>query len=155
MVSDFSFPAMANVVEDLGARPVFRDVRPDTFNMTVESLSASISKATKASIFVGASGNPSGLYAIKAKASYLGIPLIGDAACAIGRAIDGQKCGSRADWTCFSFDLRKLISMGEGGAITPITRNGRIGLPRSCSIVSLFVNVYRTALSFHVGVNGR
>ncbi|MCV2875269.1 DegT/DnrJ/EryC1/StrS family aminotransferase [Rhodobacteraceae bacterium XHP0102] len=118
VVSDFSFPATANVVEDLGARPVFADVSPDTYNMTVETLTASISKATKAIIFVDALGNPSGLDVIKETANALGIPLIEDAACAIGSSIDGQKCGSIADMTCFSFHPRKLISTGEGGAIT-------------------------------------
>ena len=118
VVSDFSFPATANVVEDLGARPVFADVCPDTYNMTVETLAASVSEATKAIIFVDALGNPSGLRAIKEQAQAMGIPLIEDAACAIGSAVDGQKCGNIADMTCFSFHPRKLISTGEGGAIT-------------------------------------
>ncbi len=117
-VSDFSFPATANVVEDLGARPVFVDVSRDTFNMTPEALDAAIGPKTKAVIFVDALGNPSGLAAIKAVCDRRGIPLIEDAACAIGSAEGGRRCGSVADLTCFSFHPRKLISTGEGGAIT-------------------------------------
>lgn len=118
VVSDFSFPASANVVEDLGARPVFADVDPETFNMRPEELERKISPRTRAVIFVDALGNPTGLTAIKEICEKHGLPLIEDAACAIGSAEDGQRCGAIADLTCFSFHPRKLISTGEGGAIT-------------------------------------
>jgi len=116
-VSDFSFPATANVVEDLGATPVFVDVSLDSFNMSPQDLAAKIGSATKAVIFVDALGNPSGLHAIKQLCEAYGIPLIEDAACAIGSSERGQKCGSIADLTCFSFHPRKLLNTGEGGAI--------------------------------------
>ena len=64
-ISDFSFPATANVVEDLGAKPVFVDVNFDTFNMNVDDLISKITKKTKAVIFVDAFGNPTGLHEIK------------------------------------------------------------------------------------------
>lgn len=117
-VSDFSFPATANVVEDLGATPVFVDVDSQTYNMRPEELEAKINARTKAVIFVDALGNPTGLHAIKAICERHGIPLIEDAACAIGSSEDSRKCGSIADLTCFSFHPRKLLSTGEGGAIT-------------------------------------
>lgn len=97
VVSDFSFPATANVVEDLGARPVFVDVCPNTYNMTTETLAASVSKATKGIIFVDALGNPSELHAIKEQAQSLDIPLIKDAACALGSAIS-TNYAQWADW---------------------------------------------------------
>lgn len=118
VVSDFSFPATANVVEDLGARPVFADVSPQTFNMRPEVLQALIGSRTKAVIFVDALGNPTGLHEIQAICHSRGVPLIEDAACAIGSSEAGHRCGSVADLTCFSFHPRKLISTGEGGAIT-------------------------------------
>lgn len=118
VVSDFSFPATANVVEDLGARPVFADVDPATFNMLPAALEAAISPATKAVIFVDAFGNPTGLNEIKAICAGHGLPLIEDAACAIGSAEQGRRCGSVADLTCFSFHPRKIVCTGEGGAIT-------------------------------------
>lgn len=117
-VADFSFPATANVVEDLGATPVFVDVSLDTYNMLPEDLERKISERTKAVIFVDALGNPTGLHAIKAVCEARGIPLIEDAACAIGSAEAGRRCGGIADLTCFSFHPRKLMSTGEGGAIT-------------------------------------
>ena len=118
IVSDFSFPATANVVEDLGARPVFADVDIHTFNMLPEELERKITPRTKAVIFVDALGNPAGLTEIKAICEKHGLPLIEDAACGIGSGENGRRCGSIADLTCFSFHPRKLISSGEGGAIT-------------------------------------
>ena len=64
-ISDFSFPATANVVEDIGAKPVFIDVNLDTFNMNASDLVAKITPKTKAVIFVDAFGNPKGLHDIK------------------------------------------------------------------------------------------
>lgn len=118
IVSDFSFPASANVVEDLGARPVFADVCPETFNMRPDALEALIGPRTKAVMFVDALGNPTGITEIKRICSAKGIPLIEDAACAIGSSENGVRCGAIADLTCFSFHPRKLISTGEGGGIT-------------------------------------
>lgn len=117
IVSDFSFPATVNVVEDLYARPVFADVDPDTFNMRPEELERRISKNTKAVIFVDALGNPSGIHAIKNICKDKGIPFIEDAACGLGSSEHGVKCGKIADLTCYSFHPRKLLSTGEGGAI--------------------------------------
>lgn len=118
IVSDFSFPATANVVEDLGAIPVFADVDLYTFNMLPSELENKITPRTKAVIFVDALGNPTGVTEIKAICEKHGIPMIEDAACAIGSSENGRRCGSIADLTCYSFHPRKLISTGEGGAIT-------------------------------------
>jgi len=118
IVSDFSFPATANVVEDVGAKPVFADVSPDTYNMLPDELERRITPRTKAVIFVDALGNPSGIHDIKAICNAHNIPLIEDAACAIGSSERGVSCGSIADLTCFSFHPRKLLTTGEGGAIT-------------------------------------
>ncbi len=118
VVSDFSFPASGNVVEDLGAKPVYADVDLATFNMTVESLERKLTPRTKAVMFVDALGNPSGITAIEALCAARGIPLIEDAACAIGSSEHGRACGSFGEFGCFSFHPRKLITTGEGGAIT-------------------------------------
>tara|TARA_B100000212_G_scaffold340234_1_gene320358 strand:+ start:4681 stop:5775 length:1095 start_codon:yes stop_codon:yes gene_type:complete len=121
IVSDFSFPATANVVEDLGAKPVFADVSLDTFNMNPKELERLISSKTKAVIFVNALGNPSGIKEIFDICKSYKIPLIEDAACAIGSKIEGYNCGTFSDISCISFHPRKLICTGEGGAI--ITNN--------------------------------
>jgi len=118
IVSDFSFPATANVVEDVGAVPIFADVSLDTFNMLPEELERRITPRTKAVIFVDALGNPSGVHAVKEICCAHRIPLIEDAACAIGSSERGVRCGAIADLSCFSFHPRKLLTTGEGGAIT-------------------------------------
>jgi dTDP-4-amino-4,6-dideoxygalactose transaminase len=117
VVSDFSFPASANVIEDLYAVPVFADVDPETYNMRPEELERRITGRTKAVIFVDALGNPSGLHKIKDICRSRRIPLIEDAACGLGSSEDGERCGKIADLTCFSFHPRKLLSTGEGGAV--------------------------------------
>lgn len=122
VVSDFSFPATANVVEDVGATPIFADVSLETYNMLPDELENKITPRTKAVIFVDALGNPTGLHQIKAICEAHGLPLIEDAACAIGSSERGVKCGAIADLTCFSFHPRKLLTTGEGGAIS--TANG-------------------------------
>ncbi|WP_374079924.1 DegT/DnrJ/EryC1/StrS family aminotransferase [Bdellovibrio bacteriovorus] len=118
IVSDFSFPATANVVEDVGARPIFADVDKATFNMLPEELEKKITKKTKAVIFVDALGNPSGIHEISEICKKYRIPLIEDAACSIGSSENSVRCGNIADLTCFSFHPRKLLTTGEGGAIT-------------------------------------
>jgi dTDP-4-amino-4,6-dideoxygalactose transaminase len=117
VVSDFSFPATANVVEDVGARPVFADVSLESFNMLPETLVARITPRTRAVIAVDTFGNPTGMHEIARICRDRGLPLIEDAACAMGSGERGVRCGSIADLTCFSFHPRKLLTTGEGGAI--------------------------------------
>ncbi|SDK52627.1 dTDP-4-amino-4,6-dideoxygalactose transaminase [Maridesulfovibrio ferrireducens] len=121
IVSDFSFPATVNVVEEIGAKPIFADVSLDTYNMLPAELENKISSKTKAVIFVDAFGNLSGLDKIKKICEKNSLPLIEDAACAIGSSLNGIKSGNISDLTCFSFHPRKLLTCGEGGAI--ITNN--------------------------------
>ena len=118
IVSDFSFPATVNVVEACGATPVFADVSLDTYNMLSEELERKITPKTKAVIFVCALGNPSGLDRVSEICKAYHIPLIDDAACAIGSSVGDIKVGNLTDMECFSFHPRKLLTAGEGGAIT-------------------------------------
>ncbi|MCJ2165645.1 MULTISPECIES: DegT/DnrJ/EryC1/StrS family aminotransferase [unclassified Pseudodesulfovibrio] len=118
VVADFSFPASANVVETAGARPVFCDVDPMTWNMDPDCLEKRIGPKTKGVIFVDAMGNPSGVHAISSICEKHEIPLIEDAACALGSSESGRRCGSIATLSCFSFHPRKLLTTGEGGCVT-------------------------------------
>lgn len=118
IVSDFSFPATANVVEDIGAIPIFADVSLKTYNMLPAQLESKITSKTKAVIFVDALGSPSGIHEVKNICVKYNLPLIEDGACAIGSSEYAMKCGNIADITCFSFHPRKLLTTGEGGAIT-------------------------------------
>ena len=118
IISDFSFPATVNVVEELKAIPIFADVSLDTYNMLPQELETKITSNTKAVIFVDGLGNPSGIHKIKDICEKYNLPLIEDGACAIGSSNLNLKCGNIADITCFSFHPRKLLTTGEGGAIT-------------------------------------
>jgi len=117
LVSDFSFPATANVVEDLGARPIFVDVKRDTYNMCEEDLKAKLGEDVKALIYVDVFGNPTGIDNIMDICRKKNVPVIEDAACALGSSSRENKVGNIADMTCFSFHPRKLLCTGEGGAI--------------------------------------
>lgn len=116
-VSDYSWPASSNVIEEIGAKPVFVDIDPNTFNMCSKDLKKKINTDISAVIFVDAFGNPSGVNLIKEICNLHKIPLIEDAACAIGSEIDNLKVGAYSDITCYSFHPRKVINTGEGGAI--------------------------------------
>jgi dTDP-4-amino-4,6-dideoxygalactose transaminase len=139
VVSDFSFPATVNVVEACGAKPVFADVSRDTYNMTAEELDSKITSRTRAVIFVCTLGNPDGIEDIDAVCKRRGVPLIVDAACGLGSKSGGIPIGAIGDLTCFSFHPRKLLTSGEGGAIT--TDNDayadslRVKLAHGCDVI--------------------
>jgi perosamine synthetase len=116
-VSDYSWPATSNVVEELGAIPIFIDINFDTYNMSLDDLDKKLDADFAAVIFVDTFGNPSGLEDIYEICQKYQVPLLEDAACALGSEVNGVKCGSIADVTCFSFHPRKLLNTGEGGAI--------------------------------------
>ena len=116
-VSDFSWPATCNVVEDLGATPIFIDVDKHTYNMCPIDLEKKLDSNFVGVIVVDALGNPSGINEIKEICESYKIPLIQDSACAIGSSVDEVKVGAIADFTCYSFHPRKLLTTGEGGAI--------------------------------------
>jgi dTDP-4-amino-4,6-dideoxygalactose transaminase len=121
-----SYIATANCIRYCGATPVFVDIDPVTFNMDPARLEAAITKRTRAILCVHQMGMPCDLRAILEVARRHALPVIEDAACAIGSEIqrDGgwEKIGRpHADIACFSFHPRKVISTGDGGMIT--TRN--------------------------------
>lgn len=110
-----SFPANAHCVAGSGARPVFCDVRPHTLNPTVEDVANALTPRTKAVMVLHYGGHPGDIVAIAALCEERGIPLIEDAACAIGSSVDGTACGVRGDIGIWSFDSRKIITTGDGG----------------------------------------
>jgi dTDP-4-amino-4,6-dideoxygalactose transaminase len=118
-----SYIATANVVRYCGATPVFVDIEPDTFNLDPTQIEAVLSPRTRAILCVHQMGMPCDLAAILAIARHHGLPVVEDAACAIGSEIewDGQfeKVGRpRGDVACFSFHPRKIMSTGDGGMLT-------------------------------------
>jgi dTDP-4-amino-4,6-dideoxygalactose transaminase len=118
-----SFIATANVVRYCGATPVFVDVTADTFNIDPSLVEQAMSDRTKAVLVVHQLGMPCELAPILAIAKQRGLPVIEDAACAIGSEVlwDGrwERVGKpHADIACFSFHPRKLLSTGDGGMLT-------------------------------------
>ena len=121
-----SFIATANAVRYCGAVPVFVDVRPDTYNIDPTLIEAAITARTKAVLVVHQLGMPCELDAILDITARHRIPVVEDAACAIGSEIRWQGQWERlgrphGDVACFSFHPRKLLSTGDGGMLT--TRN--------------------------------
>jgi dTDP-4-amino-4,6-dideoxygalactose transaminase len=118
-----SFIATANVVRQCGAIPVFVDIDPVSFNLDPDRLEAAITARTKAILTVHQIGLPCDLPRILPIARAHGLPVIEDAACAIGAEIRLDGAWSRigaphADVACFSFHPRKVITTGEGGMLT-------------------------------------
>ena len=118
IVPDFTFPATANVVVQQGARPVMTDVELATFTMIPDDLKAKITSRTRAIMPVHAFGLAADMDPILSIARDHGIPIIEDAACAIGSTYYGRKVGALGALGCFSFHPRKAITTGEGGMIT-------------------------------------
>jgi|CXWL01.1.fsa_nt_gi dTDP-4-amino-4,6-dideoxygalactose transaminase len=121
-----SYIATANSVRYCGAEPVFVDVEPKTFNIDPDKIEAAVTAKTKAILVVHQIGMPCDLTRIVPLAAKLGLPVIEDAACAIGSEIlwngEWQRIGApHGDIATFSFHPRKIMSTGDGGMLT--TRN--------------------------------
>ncbi len=118
-----SFIATANAIRYCGATPVFVDIDPRTYNMNPAKLEAAISPRTRAIMPVHQMGLPCDLEAILGVAQQHGLPVVEDAACAIGSEIrigDGWERIGKPHGTvaCFSFHPRKVITTGDGGMLT-------------------------------------
>jgi dTDP-4-amino-4,6-dideoxygalactose transaminase len=114
ITTPITWPATANVVVHLGARPVFIDVREDDLNIDPDLVAAAITPRTKAILPVDLAGQPCDLDPLLG----LGLPVVEDAAHAIEAEYRGRKVGSIANATCFSLYATKNVTAGEGGAVT-------------------------------------
>ena len=124
IVPAFTFPATANVVELVGAKPVFVDVDLSTYNIDEKMIKKAITCRTSAIIPVHLFGNPANMEAIINIAKSKGLKVIEDSAGALGSVYKGRKCGTIGDVGCFSFHPRKIITTAEGGMV--ITNNYKI-----------------------------
>lgn len=118
IVSSVTFAASSNCVLYCGAKPVFADIRPDTYNIDPESIEKLITPRTKGIVAVDFTGQAVEHDAIRDICKKHNLILIEDAAHAIGTKYKGRPVGSIADMTCFSFHPVKTVTSGEGGAIT-------------------------------------
>lgn len=117
ITSPFTFIASANSILYTGARPVFVDIEPDTYNIDATKIEAAITERTKAIMPVHLYGNPADMRAIMEIAERHGLAVIEDAAQAHGAKAYGQAVGSFGTG-CFSFYPTKNMTSGEGGMIT-------------------------------------
>jgi len=118
-----SFIATANAIRYCGATPVFVDIEGVGYNIDPSLIEPAITARTKAILCVHQLGMPSDLSRIIEIGRRRGLPIVEDAACAIGSEIlwDGrwEKIGKpHADIACFSFHPRKVITTGDGGMLT-------------------------------------
>jgi dTDP-4-amino-4,6-dideoxygalactose transaminase len=112
LVPAYTFPATANVVRLIGATPVLVDVDPETMNIDPAAAHAAVTPRTRAVIAVHLFGRPARLEELPDQ------PLLEDAAGALGATRAGRPCGSLGVAGCLSFHPRKIVTTGEGGAVT-------------------------------------
>jgi len=102
----------------IGAKPVFADVQKNTLNMDPEHVRSLVSAKTKAIVCVHYGGLPCDMDELRSIADDAGVPLIEDAAHALGASYKGKSVGSMSDFTMFSFQAIKHITTGDGGMLT-------------------------------------
>ena len=118
VVAAFMFPAAANVARALGLGVVPVDLEPATWNVSVRTLSAVVGPRTRAVVAVDQLGLATELEEVAAWCEARKLPLIEDAACALGaRTARGGKAGAFGAMATLSFHPRKIVTTGEGGAI--------------------------------------
>ncbi len=118
MTVPFTFFATAGAISRLGAKPVFVDVRPDTFTLDPTQIESRLTPRTKAIIPVHLFGQCAEMEALTAIAREKGLRVIEDAAQAIGASRNGTRAGLMGDTGCFSFfPSKNLGGFGDGGLV--------------------------------------
>ena len=118
ITTPITFAASANCALYCGARPVFADINPETYNIDPDSIEKCITGNTKAVVAVDFTGQAVEIKRIREICDKYNIIFIEDAAHSLGTKYNGQPVGSLADMTEFSFHPVKTCTAGEGGAIT-------------------------------------
>jgi dTDP-4-amino-4,6-dideoxygalactose transaminase len=119
VTASFSFFATAGSIARLGARPVFVDISPDDFNIDPDLIERAITPRAKAILPVHLFGQCAEMDAIREVAERHNLPVVEDAAQAIGAGYHKQRAGAMSDVGCFSFfPSKNLGGVGEGGLMT-------------------------------------
>ena len=117
LVPSFTFVASVNVILYEGAKPVFVDIEPDTYNLDPEDLERRITPRTKAIMVVDVFGHPAEWDEISRIAEKYGLKVIDDSCEALGAEYKGKKLGQFGDAAAFAFYPNKQMTTGEGGMI--------------------------------------
>ncbi|TMA35610.1 MAG: DegT/DnrJ/EryC1/StrS aminotransferase family protein [Deltaproteobacteria bacterium] len=118
VTTPITWPATANCVELVGARPVFADVDPGTLQLTPASAEAALTPRTRAILPVHFAGQACDLDGFAALERQHGLVVIEDAAHAAGTEYRGRRIGAGANTACFSFHPAKNLTTAEGGMVT-------------------------------------
>ena len=124
ITSPFTFVATANAILMCGAKPVFVDINPETYNIDSSKIKSAITKKTKAIIPVDLYGHIADVSELESIAKEHKLKLIFDAAQSVAAEFNGKKSGSFGDVTSFSLYATKNLMCGEGGVVT--TNNDKI-----------------------------
>jgi perosamine synthetase len=117
VVPAYTFPATANVVALAGARPRLVDVDPRTMNLDIEQVAEAMGSRTRAVLAVHLFGRPVDWDTLR-EAVPEQVEIVEDAAGALGARYKGRPCGGLGVLGCLSFHPRKIVTTGEGGAVT-------------------------------------
>ncbi|MFC1626980.1 DegT/DnrJ/EryC1/StrS family aminotransferase [Patescibacteria group bacterium] len=154
IVPALSFVASANTVTYVGAKPVFVDIEPDTFNLDISQLESKITPKTKAIMTVDLYGHPVDFNTINKIAKKHNLKVISDSAESLGSLYKGKPTGSQADISTFSFFGNKIITTGEGGVVA--TNNKKYydtcKLYRDQGKDTTFHNYYHPVIGFNYGL---
>ncbi|MFZ1701135.1 MAG: DegT/DnrJ/EryC1/StrS family aminotransferase [Pyrinomonadaceae bacterium] len=119
ITTPYSFFATVSAITRLGATPVFVDIDPVTYNIDISQIEAKITPQTRAIEPVHLYGQCADMAALKEIGKKHGIPIVEDAAQAIGAEENGVRCGGLGEIGCFSFyPSKNLGGMGDGGFVT-------------------------------------
>jgi perosamine synthetase len=124
ILPSFTFVATAEAVALAGAKPVFTDIDPKTYNLSPSAVEKAITKKTKAILPVDLYGYSADMKPLREIADKHGLGLIEDAAQAHGTTYEGKSAGAFSDASCWSMYASKNIMTGEGGVVT--TNNDEI-----------------------------
>ncbi|MCD6476847.1 MAG: UDP-4-amino-4,6-dideoxy-N-acetyl-beta-L-altrosamine transaminase [Candidatus Aenigmarchaeota archaeon] len=123
ITSPYTFASTGNMIIQTGAKPIFVDIKKDTYNIDPEKIREAITPKTKAIIPMHFAGQACDMKEIQKIAKEYDLHIIEDAAHAIGAEYNNKKIGSESELCCFSFYPIKNITTGEGGAI--VTNNDK------------------------------
>jgi dTDP-4-amino-4,6-dideoxygalactose transaminase len=118
IVPSMSYIASANAVRYVGARPVFAEIDPQTFNLDPDDVERRLTPRTRAIMLVHQMGVPCDIDAFLEIGRHRGVRIFEDAACALGSRYKGRSIGATTQLACFSFHPRKVICTGDGGMVT-------------------------------------
>jgi perosamine synthetase len=152
LVPAFTIISCIHQILRAGAKPVFVDADPHTWNMDVSQIEAKITPRTKAIMVVHLYGLSSDLEAVLEIAKRRGLKVIEDAAEAIGQTYRGNPCGSFGDLSVFSFYPNKHVTTGEGGMV--VTNDDRLA-ERCRSLRNLCFQPQRRFVHENLGWNYR